>query len=130
MIGTFGKIIFQTSSNKVLTFDGFTRKGSAEFAEHPVLGEKPTLQHTGNGLDEITFSVRLDAGLGVNPVEAVEMFRSARAAGDSENLIIGGRVLGRFVIKELEDRWPKITGNGVPLVINVDLTLREFVDGN
>ncbi|MCG8632248.1 MAG: phage tail protein [Desulfobacterales bacterium] len=130
MIGTFGKIVFEASSTKVLTFEGFTRKGSAEFAEHPVLDDKPRLQHTGAGLDEISFSVLLDASLGISPLDELDKFREAKELGESNNLIIGSAVVGRFVIREAEDKWPLIDGQGRVYKVLVNLTLKEDAHGN
>ena len=130
MIGTFGDIVFQTSVDRIFTFDEFTRKGAAEFAEHPVMDNKPKLQHTGTGLDEITFTVRLDAALGVNPKTELAKFEAVRLSGESRHLIIGTRVLGRFVLVSLEESNPQLDNKGRLYKVQLNLTLKEDAYGN
>ena len=129
MIGTFGNIVFETSSERIRTFDGFARKGSAAFAEHAVVDDKPRLQHTGSGLDEISFSVRLDISLGLNPSDELEKFRDILAAGDAQKLIINGKVLGAFVLTELEESWSRVDNKGRLMVANLNISLKEYVSG-
>ena len=130
MIGTFGQIVFQTSSSKVLAFDEFTRKGAANFAEHPVLDDKPVLQHVGAGLDDISFTIRLDVGLGINPKDEIEKLRDVKNAGDHKNLIIGETVLGAFVVTEIEEFWNRVDNLGNLLLAVLTLNLKEYVNGN
>ena len=130
MIGTFGNIVFETSADKVLTFDGFVRKGSAQFAEHPVIDGKTKLQHTGDGLDEVSFSVKLSASLGVNPSNEIEKLREIKAAGDPKKLIMGMKVIGDFVLTSVEDAWDRVDNLGNIFVSTVNLTLKEYVNGN
>ncbi len=127
MIGTFGHILFQTSSSKILTFDEFTRKSSAVFAEHPVLDDKPTLQHVGDGLDTIEYSIRLDVSLGINPIIEIEKLRQIKSAGEEQKFIIGGKVIGDFVLIDLGEKWPSVDNRGNVLVALVSLILKEFV---
>lgn len=127
MIGTFGNIVFETSASKILTFDNFIRKGSAVFAEHPVLDKKPRLQHTGEGLDEISFSIRLDVGLGINPKKELDKIREIKSQGDAHKLIINGSVIGKFVLVSLEDKWTRVDNQGRLLVAKLNLNLKEFV---
>lgn len=129
MIGTFGHIVFETSTDRVFTFAGLTRKGSAAFAEHPVLDDKAVLQHVGSGLDTVDFSIRLDAAWGVNPVVDIEKLREIMVAGDEQTLIIGGNVLGEFVLVDLEETWDRVDNRGTVLVAGVSLSLKECNNG-
>jgi len=130
MIGSFGNIVFETSSSKIRTFNEFKRKGSAVFAEHPVLDGKPRLQHTGEGLDEISFSVRFDISLGVIPKDEVAAVREILKTGDEQKLIIGNEILGDFVLTGVEEAWKKVDGKGRLVVVELVLSIKEFVNGD
>ncbi|MCP4021564.1 MAG: phage tail protein [Desulfobacteraceae bacterium] len=131
MIGSFGEIVFETSRKKIHTFDEFQRKRKAIFAEHAVLDDKPRLQHIGNGLDEITFSIRLDISLGVDPKGQLEKIHEIQEAGEAKKLIIGGDVFGTFVLEEIEESWAVIDNKGRLINADLNLNLKEFVsDGS
>jgi len=130
MIGTFGNIVFETSSSKIRTFEEFKRKGSAMFSEHPVLEGKPKLQHLGTSLDEISFSITFNVALGIDPREEINKLQEIKNIGDEKKLIIGRDVLGSFVLTELSESWDKIDSRGNLLLARVDLSLKEFVNGN
>ena len=130
MIGSFGKIVFEVSTTRVRTFDGFARKGSAAFAEHGVLDGKPRLQHTGSVLDQISFTMRLDIGLGTNPAEEIEKLRMIKDRGNEQKLIIGGKVLGDFVMISLDETWTRLDGKGRLITAHVNIELKEFFNGS
>ena len=128
MIGSFGNIVFETSGSKIFTFNEFKRKGSARFAEHAVLEGKPRLQHIGPNLDVITFNVRLDMSLGVTPADEMAAFREVLESGDEQKLIIGGTVLGNFVLETLDEERKVTTNKGKLVLADLNLTIKEFVD--
>lgn len=127
MIGTFGKLVFETSAKKIHTFDEFERRSSAAFAEHKVINGKPRLERTGDNLDEITFTIRLDLHLGVDPAEQIKKTRDMKSAGKPGTLIIGGVPLGDFVIISLSEKWPEIDNRGRLILAYLDLSLKEYV---
>lgn len=127
MIGTFDKIVFETSASKILTFDDFERKGSAAFAEHKVINGKPRLEFTGDNLDEVSFTVRLDLHLGVDPAEQIKKAREMKSTGKPGTLIIGGTPLGDFVIISLGEKWPVIDNRGRIILAYLELSLKEYV---
>lgn len=125
-IGTFGDIVFETSADKVRTFDGLQRSGEARYAEHAVQGDKPRLEFLGDGLDEVTLPIRLDAALGLIPIEEIESLRRLRASGEVRALIIGGRNQGNFVLKGAEETWQTVDNEGRLWVAGVTLKLKEY----
>lgn len=128
MIGTLGRIVFQVSSGKVLTFRDFNRSGAARIEEHNVIGRKPTLEYVGPGLDQITFTVQLNRTLGINPKNELEAFKEARETGQILSLIIGGDYLGRWIIANTEELHRRHDGRGRILVAEISLTLREVAN--
>ena len=125
MIGTFGRIVFEVSGDKIRTFSNFSRKTGAVFGEHQILGGKPLLQFSGQNNDEVSFKIQLNYGLGVNPFEEISTLRLLISSGDSANLIIGGKVIGKFVAVDLNESWRNTIG-GFPYIIEADLTLKEY----
>lgn len=125
MIGTFGDIVFTASREKVFTFDRLSRRGSANFARHDRLGAKPVLEFTGPGLDEISLTIRLSVALGVEPQDAIDRLVAAKDAGREKALIIGGRLIGNYVITEITDTWDTVTARGRLIAASAALTLLE-----
>lgn len=127
MIGTFGSVVFESSTKKVNTIDEFNRTSTADFAEHKTLDGKPRLQFLGEGLDKITFTMRLNIFLGVIPEKQIKILQDIKAAGEAQTLIIGDTPLGNFVVTELNEKWPHIDGKGNLIVAYMDITLKEYV---
>lgn len=127
MIGTFDKLVFETSASKILTFADFERRGTATFAEHTVISGKPRLEFTGDNLDQVSFTVRLDLHLGVDPAEQIKKVREMKSAGKPGTLIIGGVPLGDFVIINLSEKWQEIDNRGRLILAYLDLSLKEYI---
>ncbi len=127
MIGTFGNIAFETSTKKVLTFDEFERVTAAIFAEHKVIDQKPKLQLTGLALDQITFSIFLSAFLGVDPADEIQSFKEIAAKGEARKLIMGGQVVGDFVLVNMTEKWSHVNARGKVVTAMLNITLKEYV---
>lgn len=128
-IGSYGNTVFEVSADRVRTFGVLERSGSGRYAEHAVQEKKPVLQFLGPGLESVTLDVRLSASLGVNPLAEIETLRAVRDGGESANLMIGGKVLGRFVLAELTETWGTVSADGALLAADVNLTLTEDAHG-
>lgn len=128
MIGTLGDIVFEVSSERVRTFESLSRTGNARYQQHDVISTKPVLEFIGLGIDAISLSVRLDAGLGVNPVKEMTQIRDYMRAGERLPLIIGGRLLNDFVIEQVDETWERVDNRGNPIIIKATLSLKESVE--
>lgn len=128
MIGMLGDTVFEASTERVFTFRGMARTGSPRLQEHAIVGRKPALEFIGPGLDEVSFSIRLDTFLGVAPEEELKRLREARDEGQVLTLTIGGDYLGRWVIVSAEEAHTRHNGEGRLVVADVALTLREVAD--
>ncbi len=134
-IGNFGNVIFEVSAKRVRTFDKFKRSSKARFARHNLMESKPRLQHVGADLDEISFEIRLDIALGINPEKELENLRAILASGEDQPLMVGTRKgghkkVGRFVLESTEETWSKVDHKGHIIVATVNLKLVEFIDGS
>ena len=127
-IGTFGKIIFEVSDKKILTFRGFQRTAKARFSEHKIIGKKPILEATGLELDSVGLSISLNRAVGVNPTEQIAVMREMLSAQEPHALIIGGKKIGSFVLTDLSDAWGKITHQGKLAVAEIELKLLEYAN--
>lgn len=128
MIGSLGNAVFQVSTDRVFTFRNLARSGTVRLEEHNVIGRKPVLEYIGPGLDQISFSVRLDRFLGVDPEKELERIREAKDAAQELPLIVGGKYLGRWIIAQADESHARHDGSGRLLVADVALTLREVSD--
>jgi phage protein U len=129
MIGTLGNVVFETSAEKVRTFSNFKRKNSARLATHELLGRKPVVEFIGPGIESISFTIRLDVLLGLNPLQEAKALRDLRDKGEAVELVIGGEPVSEnlWVIEDMSEDWDCIDNQGNILVIELDISLKEYV---
>lgn len=126
-LGSFGPIVFETSSELVRTWQQMSRKGGARFHEHVVAQGKPLLEFLGPSLEEMTFTMRLDAQLGLDPAMELERMRETRDTGKEQVLVVGGLVIGKFVLEDLSEDHKRHSGIGRLMVAEVTVKLKEYV---
>ena len=129
MIGTLGNIVFETSNEKIRTFDNMKRAGSARWATHEIMNNKPVLEFIGPDVEQISFSMRLDVSLGINPAAELETLRGVRDKGEAVKLVLEGKPVTehKWVIENLSENWERIDNQGRLLVATVDVSLKEYV---
>jgi phage protein U len=128
MIGTFGDVVFTASSDKVNTFDNLQRSTAARWAIHePHLGY-PVPEYLGPGQDSITFTMRFDVTLGVNPREEMDRLLTYARIGYASELTIGGKGLGvgQWYVESVGQTWTVVDNRGNLLAGTVDVTLKEY----
>ena len=118
------------SEMRILTFDDFKRTSAGRWATHEVLGQKAKLEYIGPGLEEISFSILLNVGLGVSPKDELVKLRQIRDEGIACTLIIGNEPVtdNLVVLQKLDEDWQKFDGRGNLLVASVNLSLMEYVE--
>ena len=129
MIGTLGEVVFEVSASKVKTFDGMKRSGTGRWATHDIIGQKPVMEYLGPGIEQISFTMRLDVFLGVNPSEELAVLRQMRDTGEAVSFVLEGQPVtdNLWVIESLSEDYPAIDNAGRILVANVDINLKEYV---
>lgn len=129
MIGTLGDVVFETSSEKIRTFDSMKRSGSARWATHDIMALKPVMEFIGPGVERINFSMRLDVSLGINPSAELETLRAMRDTGTASQLIFNGKPITDhlWVIEGLSENWERIDNQGRLLAATVEISLNEYV---
>lgn len=128
IVGSFGNnLIFQVQKDKVLTPQSVKRIVEATYEEHAVLQTKPRLEFIAPKLEVITLSVLFSVSLGVNPRESMQIATEILTKGTVENLILGGKNYGTFVLTKAEESWSQSTQNGIPMSIKADFEFKEYV---
>jgi phage protein U len=130
MIGFYGDIIFETSDERILTFQGFKRNTASRWAKHDVIGKKPTSEFLGPDLDTISFTVDLNGNYGVKPRFEMERWLRKARAGTAEVLVVGNRGLGvdKWTVKSVSQMWDVVMGKGEVFSGKVDIELEEYVE--
>jgi phage protein U len=128
-IGNLGDVVFTVSEKVMRTFSEFTRNSSGRWTTHEILGKKPLSQYVGPGLDTVKFTMRFDAGYGVNPRKELDRLTEIDRKGKALPLVIGGKGVGvgLWVITALEQAWTSIDHRGNILIATVNVTLQEYV---
>jgi phage protein U len=130
LIGYWGQERFEVSSSSVLTFDGFQLSTAARFESFNRIGQKPLTEYIAPGLDTISFSIKIDVMLGVNPRQVLDHWTQLAAAGNPDVLVVGNKVVGTdmWIIKTAAQTWEKLDGNGNVLTSTISLTLEEYMN--
>lgn len=128
MIGTFGPVVFTSSTNAVRTFSNLERSKSYRFAQHNVLIGKPRLEAIAPDLDTISFNMRFDLALGIDPASELIKLGGIIEAGAPQALVVGDNMLGLFVVEKLSEDWRRIDGRGQIIVASVSLQLKEYAE--
>lgn len=129
MIGSLGSIAFTVSANQVRTFDNFNKQAEARYHEHTVIFLKPKLEYLGESLKEVSFTVRLDASMGVNPLTEIARLERLRDSGTAVPLVVGGNFIAQFVITSISESWRNIDNRGRLRIADLTLNLKEYADG-
>lgn len=126
-LATLGDIVFEASAELIRTFSDAVHKTSARWTAHEVIGAKPVQEYIGPGLRTLGILIRLDAGLGLVPETEAAALRAAVEDGEVLSLVLGGEPRGDWVATEMREAWRQVTASGVVRVIDVDLSLEEYV---
>ena len=129
-IGNLGKlIVFEVSSDKVLTFKNMTQSVKGRWANHSVIGNKPISEFLGAEQRAISLNIFLSANLGVKPRSTIEKIEQAVENGTPNLLVIGGKQVGsnQWVITDMSETWDEIIKDGRLVSANLTLNLAEYV---
>ncbi|RDY26744.1 phage tail protein [Lachnotalea glycerini] len=129
-IGNLGKLItFQTSDQRILTFSDMQQNVSGRWSTHNRIMRKPFGEFNGAELRSITFTINLDAMLGVRPRKTLEQIEKAVENGLTYPLIIGGKKVGKnkWAITKLSEKWDVIYQKGELAKATLNLSLTEYL---
>lgn len=83
-------MVFETSAELIRPFDDYGRKTTARIATHEIIGKKPILEFLGPGIDDLSFTIKLNAFYGVNPKQEAQRLRTICQTGKYINFVING----------------------------------------
>lgn len=126
VLGVLGELPFICSFDKVRTFTDLSRSHATRWAQHDVIGKKPVLEYVGEDLATVSLSIRFDANLGMSPLKGLERLKRMRENKQYKTLIIGGEILGRYVIESISEERKHHTGKGSCLVAEAQISLKEW----
>lgn len=127
-IGSLGDVIFTVSSKLIRTIDDLTRSSAPRWTNHDVHLQKPKSQFIGPGLDTISFTIRFDARLGVEPRKEADRLINLAQKGKPVAFAIGGKKLGTYLWKlmNVEQGYTRVDNRGNVLVMDVTISLEEY----
>ena len=124
MLMALGAVVFQIAP---IGLDEIDHGATASFAAHPVLGDMPPLEFTGEGAEEWKlrgtllpeFSANSGIGDGLSDVAALHAMRKA---GSAVPLVRGDGVnLGWVVLTRVTERSRHLNAQGIGRVIDVEI---------
>ena len=130
MIGSFGDVVFEVSSERVRTFRDFQIQRSAKYSEHAIHGRKGLLEFSGLSASTASLNIRLDAGLGVNPKEELTALRDILNNHKALLFILDGEPQGDglWVLESLSESYEIIDNKGAVIAVEVSLKLKEYIE--
>lgn len=129
-IGNWGTdIVFRVSERQALTFQKLTRTVGAEWATHSRMGLKDQSEFIRPKLGGITFTMLVDATLGVKPRAMLDQLELLVERGEVNPMVVGGRRVGRhrWKITDISEEWNTVLNGGELLSANVSITMQEYV---
>lgn len=129
IIGALGSIPFETSSDHTLLMSGLRWDSGARYAEHQRHNETDMLEYVGKDPDEINFDIKLSAFLGINPSVMMDRLRTLQKSRKAVKFALGTMPIpGVWVLTRLECGMEHFHKDGTLLSLDVNLTLREYVE--
>ncbi len=130
IIGSFGDVIFEVTTDKILTFNDLEKKSSAKWNEHDIQGNKAKLEFNGPGLIDASYSLLLRAEQGINPLKEIAKLERMQNKGEAYHFILGQKPIApnKFVITDITSGLRKIDQMGNVLSAEVTVSLKEYVE--
>ncbi|PKM72859.1 MAG: hypothetical protein CVU91_07475 [Firmicutes bacterium HGW-Firmicutes-16] len=129
-IGTFGtSIVFEVTDEKVMNFTDLNRTVTGNWAAHAVIGQKPKSEFLGAALQTLSFSIVLNAALGVRPRAVLDAIAEMVEAGTAEYFVVGSAPVGKnpWKITSVSETWDTILNKGELMKATLGLSLEEYI---
>jgi len=125
LVGSLGEVVFEVSSERILTWNDCVRDTKANYAMHEVIDTKAHLQFLGLSLEEFSLAITLDCAW-CTPEWEMQRLDAMQQVGAAYLLILGGRIFGNFVIEGKTENRKRTDGDGRVMVAYVQLKLKEY----
>lgn len=129
MIGAWGELVFEVSSDRVRTFEDFSRTESGRWAKHDLYMQKPRSEFLGPDLGEISFKMTFNAFHGVNPIKELDKLIRYVRSGQVNTLVINNKRygLGKYKIKSVSEQMTHFDNKGAVLLGSASVTMEEYL---
>lgn len=129
IVGCLGDLIFQVSSDTVLTVSNFVESASTRYAIHQRHNNSACLEYTGMDPDQLIFDIELSEYLGVYPQSAINILWGYIRSGQPVSMVLGRIVYGkwRWVIKSMAIKMKHTDKDGTWTHCTVSVTLMEYL---
>lgn len=127
-IGNWGSYLkFETSDKRILTFNGFKRDVSARTVVHKLIGGKPVVELLGSELQDITFTITVNAGRGMSPKKLEKRLLNCMLAGKIAPLVIGRRnICSRAMLVSISEAFGVVLKRGELYTAQFNITMTEY----
>jgi len=127
-IGRWGQILsFRTSKRKMLTFQDMQHSADVQVQEHSVIVGKPKLQFVAPNLEEVSFTMEINALHYKKPASVMRLLLDAMQSGVYAPLVIGGRVvLQKAMLTKVGTDFETVLSKGKIFSIKVDVSMKEY----
>lgn len=129
-IGNWGAdIVFRVSDRQVFTFNSLNRTVGSEWVTHSRIGQKDQVEYLRPTLQKMTFTITLDATLGVRPRATIDKMADYAERGTVRAMVIGGKRLGRhkWRITDVSEAWDTILNKGELVRATLSVTMQEYL---
>lgn len=128
-IGAFNELVFEVSTERVITYDDYKRETKARYARHELINQTSVLEYLGRDLEEITFTMMFTVSLGVDPAEETSKLRRMCLDGVADYLILGNTVVGEnlWTIESVGESKKAVDHFGKTIVSSVNVKMVEYV---
>lgn len=128
-IGAFNDLVFEVSTERVLTYDGYKRDSKARYARHELSNQTSVLEYLGRDPEEITFTMMFTVSLGVDPAIETSKVRKLCLDGVADYLILGNMIAGEnlWVIESVGEEKKAVDNLGKTIVSSVNVKMVEYV---
>lgn len=129
-IGSLGDVVFETSSQKVLTPNSAKFSFESRYEDHQVQGTYEKSEFLAPSLGTVTFAMHLRRDfLGESPLKTVLKLQSMQRRGEIVRLILRNVSYGRFTVRKVDYDWIGVVKNEPgPFSVDVTVELREYYD--
>ena len=130
IIGCLGDITFTVSDEIVKTLTNWSWSGSVRYAVHNRHNYHAMTEFTGIDPDKVTFEMKLDKSLGVNPMEDVVKLWWYERDGEALPLTISTTAYGkyRWVVVSHDVKIDATDAVGNVIAVTVNVTLQEYLN--
>lgn len=128
-IATFGTKVFEASSNKIYTFDGFSKSTSLDVENQELENNKPSTYIKGYALDQIgPLTLMLDSRF-VDVEAEIQDWNNICLSKIPQFFIMGGKLIGqnKFLLKSVNESEAIINNLGKKIKTKLELSFEEFV---